>query len=68
MSSINPLMHKMLLTEAKKLLKKADLEAIEKGTKEGGMMLTEEDIFDWIQVFEADRIMLDGCNHNTVKR
>ena len=68
MSSINPLKHKMLLAEARRLLKKADFDAVEKRGSKGVTVLTEEDIFDWIQVFEADRIMLDGCNHATVKR
>lgn len=63
MSSINPLKHHMLLEEARKLLKDSQTAA-----EKGPTPLSEEDIFEWIMVFEQDRIMLDGCNHATVKR
>lgn len=58
----------MLLKEAKRLLNKADWDHINTESKKPISTLSEEDIFDWIQIFEEDRIMLDGCNHATVKR
>jgi hypothetical protein len=58
----------MLLQEARKLLKINDLGEIEATPKKRGIVLTEDHIMEWLQIFEADRIMLDGCNHATVKR
>jgi hypothetical protein len=66
MSVINPLKHKMLMQEAKRLLNRADFDS--KTGKEGITVLSQEDIFEWMQVFEEDRIMLDGCNHAIVQR
>ena len=69
MSRVNARVHHKLLVEARKYLKKVKpaADVISDG-KSGGIVLTQEHILDWIQVFEDDRIMLDGCNHATVKR
>lgn len=69
MSKVDAKVQLKLLKEARKYLKNvkpvsdSDLE-----TKKGGITLTQEHIAEWLEVFYEDRIMLDGCNHATVKR
>ena len=61
--------HMRLLKEAKKYLKELkplDETSLEK--KKGGITLTQEHMIEWLQVFEQDRIKLDGCNFAVVKR
>ena len=36
--------------------------------KKGAIVLTQEHMVEWLQVFEEDRIKLDGCNFAVVKR
>jgi hypothetical protein len=69
MSRLDIKVHQELLRESKKYLKDIQsLDDISFEQKKGGIELTEEHIFEWLQVFYDDRIMLDGCNHATVKR
>lgn len=69
MSRLDIKIHQELLKESKKYLK--DLQSLDDVSleqKKGGIVLTEEHLFEWLQVFYDDRIRLDGCNHATVKR
>ena len=36
--------------------------------KKEGIVLTQAHIEEWLQVFEEDRLKLDGCNMMVVKR
>jgi len=69
MSRLNIQTHMKLLKEAKKLLKEAKPASdasLEK--KKGGITLTQDHMVEWLQIFEEDRIKLDGCNFAVVKR
>ena len=69
MSSLNIKRHLQLLKEAKKYLKEIKPESdISLEQKKGGITLTQDHIIEWLQVFEQDRIKLDGCNFAVVKR
>ena len=69
MSRVDVLFQEKLLREAKKLLKDVKpVGYVGLGKKKEGIVLTEEHMLEWLQVFLDDRIMLDGCNHATVKR
>lgn len=69
MSSLNIKRHHMLLKEADEYLK--DVRPVSDTSleqKKGGITLTQGHIMEWLQVFEEDRIKLDGCNFAVVKR
>lgn len=69
MSRLNIQTHMKLLKEARKYLKDAKLvrdSSLEK--KKGGIVLTQDHMIEWLQIFEEDRIKLDGCNFAVVKR
>ena len=69
MSRMHIKAHMKLLKEARKYLKEVkplDETSLEK--KKGGITLTQDHIMEWLQVFEQDRIKLDGCNFAVVKR
>lgn len=68
MSRLDVKTHVRLLKEAKRYLKDAKIDETAFGLKKGGIELTQEHIMAWLEVFYEDRIMLDGCNHATVKR
>ncbi len=69
MSKINAKIQMTLLKEARKYLKNVKPATdIALDTKRQGIVLTQEHLVEWLEVFEEDRIMLDGCNHATVKR
>ena len=36
-------------------------------SKKEGIVLTEEHIYEWLEVFYEDRIRMDTCNQATVK-
>jgi hypothetical protein len=69
MSRLNVQTHLKLLKEARKYLKDvkpaSDI-ALEE--KKGAIVLTQDHLVEWLQVFEEDRIKLDGCNFAVVKR
>ncbi len=69
MSRLNIKTHMRLLKEAKRYLKdvKPEYETT-LGQKKGAIVLTQEHMMEWLQVFEDDRIKLDGCNFAVVKR
>ena len=69
MSRLDIKTHMKLLKEAKRYLKnvKPDNETT-LGQKKGAIVLTQEHMMEWLQVFEDDRIRLDGCNFAVVKR
>ena len=69
MSRLNTKMHQKLLKEASKYLK--DVQPVNDTVfeqKKGGIVLTKEHMVEWLQIFEEDRIKLDGCNFAVVKR
>lgn len=69
MGRINLQTHMKLLKEARSYLKDAkpvNETALEQ--KKGIIVLTQEHMMEWLEIFEEDRIMLDGCNFATVKR
>ncbi len=69
MSKLHLKAHQRLLKEAKKYLKEVkSVEHARVEQKRGAEVLTQEHLFEWLQVFEEDRIKLDGCNQATVKR
>jgi len=69
MSRMNVQTHLKLLKEAKKLLKDVKPASdIAFEEKKGAIVLTQEHMVEWLQVFEEDRIKLDGCNFAVVKR
>jgi len=69
MSKIDVRSHQKLLAEARKYLKNVKpVGNVALDGKKGGIVLTQEHIMEWLEVFADDRIMLDGCNHATVKR
>ena len=49
-----------------RLLKEAK-EHIKMESKKRPVLLSEEHIMEWLEVFYDDRIMLDGCNHAKIK-
>jgi len=49
-----------LLKEAKSYFKNVE--------EKKGVVLTQEHIMEWLEVFYNDRIMMDTCNQATVKR
>ncbi len=60
------LRHMKLLREARGYLK--DMEPLSDiSYKKDGIVLTEDHIAEWLEVFYEDRIMLDGCNHSKIK-
>jgi hypothetical protein len=69
MSKLDVKTHLRLLKEAKGYYKDAKTaDRIHTEAKKGAVVLTQEHIMEWLEVFYDDRIMLDGCNHATVKR
>lgn len=69
MSRLNMKIQMELSKEAKMYFKDVKLDndtSLEK--KKGGIILTQGHIEEWLQVFEEDRIKLDGCNMAVVKR
>lgn len=36
-------------------------------TKKEGIVLTQEHIYDWLEIFYEDRIRMDTCNQASVK-
>jgi len=69
MSRLNIKTHMRLLKEAKQYLKDVKPEnETTLGQKKGAIVLTQEHMMEWLQVFEDDRIRLDGCNFAVVKR
>ena len=69
MCGLNIKTHMRLLKESKQYLKdvKPDNETT-LGQKKGAIVLTQEHMIEWLQLFEEDRIRLDGCNFAVVKR
>jgi hypothetical protein len=68
MSRVDIKIQMRLLKEAKEYLKDVKpVSDISLEKKKGGIVLTEEHISAWLEVFYDDRIMLDGCNHSKVK-
>jgi len=69
MSRLNMKIQMELVKEAKIYLKDVRLNN-ETGfeQKKGAVVLTQAHIEEWLQVFEEDRIKLDGCNMAVVKR
>ncbi len=69
MSKLHVKAHQRLLKEARKYFK--DVKPVDETSlkrKEGAVVLTQDHMLEWLQVFEEDRIKLDGCNQATVKR
>jgi len=69
MSRMNVQTHLKLLKEARKYLKDVKpVSDIAFEEKKGAVVLTQDHMIEWLQVFEEDRIKLDGCNFAVVKR
>ena len=69
MSRLNVKMHMQLLKEAKSYLKDVQPESnISVEKKKKGIVLTQDHMVEWLQIFEEDRLKLDGCNFAVVKR
>ncbi len=69
MSRMNVQTHLKLLKEAKKYLKEVKPESdLDVEMKKGAIVLTQDHMIEWLQIFEEDRIKLDGCNFAVVKR
>ncbi|MEA3369807.1 MAG: hypothetical protein U9Q40_00535 [Campylobacterota bacterium] len=69
MSRLDIKTHMKLLKEARAYFK--DVKPVEKfelEKKQEPIVLTQEHIAEWLEVFYEDRIRLDGCNFATVKR
>jgi len=63
MSRLNMKIQKQLLKEAKVYLKDVKLKAnTDSELQKGSVVLTQGHIEEWLQIFEEDRIKLDGCN------
>lgn len=68
MSRVDAKVQQQLLIQARKYLKNVKpVSDVALDEKKGGVVLTQEHIAAWLEVFYEDRIMLDGCNHATVK-
>ena len=68
MSRLDIKIQMRLLKEAKAYLK--DVKVVDESTpkkQEKGIVLTEEHMMEWLEVFFEDRIMLDGCNQSKIK-
>lgn len=69
MSRLNIQTHMKLLKEARKYLKDVKpVNDVSLDKKEGNITLTQDHMVEWLQIFEEDRIRLDGCNFAVVKR
>ena len=69
MSRLNIQTHLKLLKEAKQYLKDVKpVSDISVEQKKGAIVLTQDHMIEWLQIFEEDRIKLDGCNFAVVKR
>lgn len=69
MSRLDIKTHLQLLKEAKRYLKDVKpVSDIALEQKKGAVVLTQDHMIEWLQVFAEDRIRLDGCNFATVKR
>jgi hypothetical protein len=69
MSRLEIKTHLKLLKEARRYLKDVKpVTDIAFEQKKGAIVLTQDHMMEWLQVFEEDRIKLDGCNFATVKR
>lgn len=69
MSRINLKIHNELVKEARRQLKEVKpLEETNFEIQTGAVVLTQDHLLEWLEVFEEDRIKLDGCNQATVKR
>lgn len=68
MSRLDIKIQMKLLKEAKAYLKDVKIAADSTPKKKkDGIVLTEEHMMAWLEVFFEDRIMLDGCNQSKVK-
>lgn len=68
MSRVDIKMQMKLLKEAREYLKDVKpVSDISLEKKKSGIVLTQEHIYAWLEVFYDDHIMLDGCNHAKVK-
>ena len=57
-----------LLKEAEKYFKDVKpVDDVNLEKKEGGITLTEDHIFAWLEVFYEDRIRMDTCNQASVR-
>ena len=68
MSILNTKVQVSLLKEAKMYFK--DVKPVSDANlkaKEDGIVLTQEHIFEWLEVFYEDRIRMDTCNQASVK-
>lgn len=68
MSRLDTKIQMKLLKEAQAYLK--DVKVADASTpkkQKDGIVLTEEHMMEWLEVFFEDRIMLDGCNQSKVK-
>lgn len=68
MSRLDIKVHMQLLKEAKMYLKDVKpVKDVSLEEKKGGVVLTEDHLIEWLQVFYDDRIKLGTCNEARVK-
>lgn len=68
MSRVDVKLHMKLLKEAKEHFKNVKPESkVSLEERKKIVVLTEEHIMEWLEVFYEDRIMLDGCNQSKIK-
>jgi len=68
MSRLDMKIQKSLLKEAGAYFKEIQPEKeVSFEEKRGAIVLTEEHIFEWLEVFYEDRIRMDTCNQASVK-
>ena len=68
MSNLNMKVQMTLLKEARMYLKDVKIadESVSKAQK-SPVVLTQEHIYEWLEVFYEDRIRMDTCNQATVR-
>lgn len=69
MSKLDVKVQISLLKEAREYLKNVKpVTDIHLEQKKGDIVLTQEHIMEWLEVFYDDRIRMDTCNQASVKR
>jgi len=68
MSKLNIKVQKSLLKEARMYLKDVKPSIHTREDKKADVVLTQEHLYEWLEVFYEDRIRMDTCNQASVKR
>ena len=69
MSRLNVQVQTSLLKEAKMYLKDVKpTSKINLEKKKDGVILTQDHIMEWLEIFYEDRVLMDTCNQARVRR